>query len=90
MTNLSWFGLIVVVPGIEVEGFRLAINTRDERGHKPHVHVIKAGAKCKIVLDATLEPYDIVAMKKPDVARARELVAEHFGKLMDWWVKYNG
>lgn len=48
------------MPGIETEGFRLAVNTRDERGHKPHVHVIKAVTKCKIVLDTSLEAYDVV------------------------------
>jgi len=78
------------MPGIEIEGFRLAINTRDERGHKPHVHVIKSGAKCKIVLDPSLEAYDVLRMKKRDIARARELVGDNFGQLMDLWMKYNG
>jgi Domain of unknown function (DUF4160) len=77
------------MPGIEIDGFRLAVNTRDERGHRPHVHVIKAGSKCKIVLDSYLETYDIVKMKKSDVAKARKLVVENFGKLMELWVKYN-
>ena len=77
------------MPGIEIDGFRLAINTRSERGHRPHVHAIKAGTKCKIILDKSLEAYDIVKMKKPDVAKARRLVAENFGRLMELWVKYN-
>lgn len=78
------------MPGIEINGFRLAINTRDEKGHKPHVHAIKSGTKCKIILDGSLEAYDIVKMKKPDIARARELVGDNFGQLMDLWIKYNG
>jgi len=57
--------------------------------HKPHVHVLKSGTKCKIVLDAHLTPYDIL-MPKPYVKRARELVAEHFAELMDLWLRYNG
>jgi len=77
------------MPGIEIDGFRLAVNTRDERGHRPHVHVIKAESKCKIVLDGYLEAYDIVKMKKSDIAKARKLVAENFGKLMELWLKYN-
>jgi hypothetical protein len=77
------------VPGLEVEGFRIAINTRDERGHKPHVHVIKDREKCKILLDVSLEPYDI-RMSRRNVRRARELVADNFGKLVRLWEKFNG
>ena len=77
------------MPGIEVEGFRIVVNTRDERGHKPHVHVIKSGGKCKIDLDEALTPYDI-RMSKRDVRRARELVGEHFGTLVAMWEKFNG
>jgi len=28
-------------------------------------------------------------MSKRNVARARELVGEHFGQLMRWWIAYN-
>jgi hypothetical protein len=77
------------VPGIEAEGFRIVVNTRDERGHKPHVHVIKDREKCKIILDATLQPYDI-RMTKQHVRRARELVGDHFGELVRLWEKFNG
>jgi hypothetical protein len=77
------------MPGVEAEGFRIVVNTRDARGHKPHVHVIKGREKCKIILDASLEPYDI-RMSRPRVKRARELVAEHFGRLVELWEKYNG
>jgi hypothetical protein len=78
------------VPTLEVAGFRLTINSRDERGHKPHVHVIKGGAKVVITLDSSLTPYRLKGMKKSDVARARQLVGEHFGQLMDWWEAFNG
>ena len=77
------------MPGVEIEGFRIVVNTRDERGHRPHVHVIKGPQKCKIELDETLRPYDI-RMSKRDVRRARELVGAHFGKLFDLWEKFNG
>jgi hypothetical protein len=77
------------MPGIEVEGYRIVVNTRDERGHKPHVHVIKAGEKCKIQLDEVATPYDI-RMSKRNVRRARELVAEHFGELVRLWEIFNG
>jgi hypothetical protein len=78
------------VPTLEIEGFRLTVNSRDERGHKPHVHVIKAGTKVLITLDSSLTPYKLVGMSKRDVTRARELVAEHFGQLLEWWMKFNG
>lgn len=78
------------VPGMELEGFRIVVNTRDERGHRPHVHAIKGKAKCKIVLTRSLAPYDIVRMTAKDVRRARELVADNFGFFLDLWERYNG
>ena len=78
------------MPTLEVDGFRLTVNSRDERGHKPHVHVIKAGSKVLVTLDASLTPYRVKGMSRRDVARARELVGEHFGQLMEWWVRFNG
>jgi uncharacterized protein DUF4160 len=77
------------VPGVEIEGFRIVVNTRDERGHKPHVHVIKGRTRCKIVLDSSLTPYDIVRMPQRDVRRARELVGDNFGFFADLWEEYN-
>ena len=77
------------MPGVEIDGFRIIVNTRDERGHRPHVHVIKARSKCKILLNAALEPYDI-RMSKRDVNRARTLVGARFGFLLDLWERYNG
>lgn len=77
------------MPGIEVEGFRIVVNTRDERGHKPHVHVIKGREKCKIILDDMLQPYDI-RMTRQNVRRARELVGDNFGMLVRLWEKFNG
>ena len=78
------------MPGIEVEGFRIVVNTRDERGHKPHVHVLRAGTKCKIMLDENLTAYDIVGMSKSHVRRAREHVGARFGRFLAEWEKHNG
>jgi Domain of unknown function (DUF4160) len=85
--NLSCLGYHM--PGVEIDGFRIVVNTRDERGHRPHVHVIKARSKCKIFLNAALTPYDVL-MSKRDVKRARTLVAERFGYFLDLWEQYNG
>jgi hypothetical protein len=54
------------------------------------MHVIKAGSKVLITLDAALTPYRVVGMKRRNIARARELVGENFGQLMEWWVEFNG
>jgi hypothetical protein len=54
------------------------------------VHVVKAGTKVLVRFDASLTPYGLVGMSRRDVARARELVAEHFDRLMRWWLEYNG
>ena len=53
------------------------------------VHVIKGREKCKIILDDTLQPYDI-RMTSQNVRRARELVGDHFGMLVRLWEKFNG
>lgn len=78
------------MPSLEVDGFRLVIYTRDERGHKPHVHAIKAGTQCSIRLDDSLEAYDIAKMSRRDVERARKHVGANFGKLVKMWKTYNG
>lgn len=77
------------MPRIEIEGFRFIVNTRDEKGRRPHVHVLKGGEKCKVLLDVVGTPYDI-RMTKRNVARARDLIAENFDQLTEWWRKYNG
>jgi hypothetical protein len=77
------------MPGVEIDGFRIIVNTRDERGHRPHVHVIKARSKCKILLNAALTPY-YIRLYKRDVNRARTHVAARFGYLLDLWERYNG
>jgi hypothetical protein len=78
-------GYVGPVPSTRREGFRLIVNTRDERGHKPHAHVVKGGTKVKVTLDASLTAYEPKGMKKADIVRARELVGANFGKLMTWW-----
>jgi hypothetical protein len=78
------------LPSKEFEGFRIVVNTRGERGHKPHVHVIRGRGRCKITLDVSLTPYDAVRMPARDVKRARELVREHITHFAGLWEKYNG
>lgn len=54
------------------------------------MHVVKAGTKVLVRLDASLTPYGLVRMSRRHVARARELVAEYFDRLMEWWIEFNG
>jgi hypothetical protein len=78
------------MPSLRVEGFRLIVNTRGERGHQPHVHVIKGGTRVVITLDEWLTPYGPRGMTMRDIARARELVADNLDRLMEWWMYFNG
>jgi hypothetical protein len=55
------------VPGIEAEGFRIVL-IRATSAATGHTFIIKDREKCKIVLDATLEPYDI-RMSRQNVRR---------------------
>ena len=73
------------MPSIEVDGFRLIVNSRDERGHRPHVHVVRGRSKVVIMLDSTLALHRLHRMRRPDVVRARELVARHLDQLTEWW-----
>jgi len=76
------------MPGLMVEGFQLMVYTRGERGHRPHVHVLKAEFSCTIRLDPDLTVYD-PKMRGRDIRRARELVAANFTRLLIWWNHYN-
>lgn len=72
-----------------MRGFLLVVNTRGERGHRPHVHVLRGREKCKIMLDELLTPYDS-RMSHRSMRIARQLVGEHFVVLWNLWEKYNG
>jgi hypothetical protein len=73
------------MPSFRADGFKLVINTRDEKGHRPHCHVVYGDARVVIRLDETLEAYDSRGMKPKDERRARELVAANFRRLREWW-----
>jgi hypothetical protein len=77
------------VPGRLIDGFRLAVNIRGERGHMPHVHVTKSGTRCKIALSNTLTPYGNIGMSDRDIRKAQELIAAHFVYFINLWNRYN-
>jgi hypothetical protein len=73
------------MPSFRVDGFKLIVNTRGEKGHRPHCHVEYAGAWVVVRLDVTFKTYDAVGMKAKDVKRARDLVVAHYGRLRQIW-----
>ncbi len=77
------------MPSLQIEGFRLIVNTRGERGHRPHVHIVRAGGTCKVLLDSTLIAFDAHRMQRRDVERARRLVEANFECLFSWWSVFN-
>jgi hypothetical protein len=69
--------------------FRVWIYTRNERGHRPHVHVISGSGQASIFIEGGIEIRKILGMSKPDVRMALEVVAEHADELLALWKEYN-
>ena len=69
---------------------RRLVYTRNEHGHRPHVHVFYAGAEVVILIGRRAEvrenPGD---MKIKDVRDAQVIVAEHRDELLKLWRRYN-
>jgi len=70
--------------------FQVWVYTRDERGHRPHVHVITGSGGASIYIEGGIEIRKILDMKKADVRKALEIVAEHADELLELWKEYNG
>ncbi|MHB8139966.1 MAG: DUF4160 domain-containing protein [Vulcanimicrobiaceae bacterium] len=70
--------------------FHVWVYTRNERGHRPHVHVLASGGKISIYIDAPIEVRAIEDMTKADARKALEVVAEHADELLALWRRYNG
>ena len=70
--------------------FDVWVYTRDERGHRPHVHVFYAGAEAVILISraATVREKSR-RMRLKDVREAQKVVAQHHRELMRLWRKYN-
>jgi hypothetical protein len=70
--------------------FQVWIYTRNERGHRPHVHVIAGRGRASIFIEDGIEIRKIAGMSKTDVRQALEIVAEHADELLALWREYNG
>ena len=72
-----------------IDGFVIWVYTRDERGHRPHVHV--SGNSGGLVV--WLDPLSIRGkggMKNQEARRAFRSVAEHRDELLALWRRYHG
>ncbi|HEX5725309.1 MAG TPA: DUF4160 domain-containing protein [Longimicrobiaceae bacterium] len=67
---------------LRVDGFAVRILTDDHP--PPHVHVVKAGEKCKIEI-GTLIVSHVIGMRASDLVRALEIVEEHRWFLWQRW-----
>ena len=71
--------------------FEVWVFTRNEGGHRPHVHVFYAGSEVVIFIGPRAEVRENPgAMKLKDVREAQLVVAEHHNELSDLWRRYNG
>ncbi len=70
--------------------FHVWVYTRNERGHRPHVHVLAGGAKMSVYIDGPIEVRAIEGMSLADARKALEIVAEHADELLALWRRYNG
>lgn len=70
--------------------FEVWVYTRNERGHRPHVHVFCGGGKISIYIDGEIEVRAIEGMSKSDARSALETVAEHAEELLALWREYHG
>ncbi len=78
------------VPQRRYGKFEVWVYTRNERGHRPHVHVFVGGGKIVIFIEGGIEVRSIVGMSKADASKALETVTEHVEELLALWREYNG
>ena len=65
--------------------------TRNERGHRPHVHVFYGDAEVVIFIGPRAEVRETRgAMNIKDVRDAQAIVAAHCFQLRKLWRRYNG
>ena len=70
--------------------FHVWIYTRNERGHRPHVHVLVGDGKISIYIDGPIEVRAVDGLSKAEARKAFEVVAEHADELLALWRRYHG
>jgi hypothetical protein len=85
VTESDW----VYMPKRTIGGFEIYIYLRDERGHRPHVHVFGGTGELVVWLDPVRERANR-GMKMSETRRALRIVREHRGELLELWRQYHG
>ena len=78
------------VPTVLIAGFEIRMYTRDERGHRPHVHVLGNSGEIVVLLSDPVCKRSKHSMELSEARRALRIVAEHRDELLSLWTKYNG
>lgn len=77
------------MPTWVIGGLMLCIYTRNERGHRPHVHVKGNSGEVIFYLDQIAVRQNR-GMKSNEVRRARRIVTAHKDELLGLWRYYHG
>jgi hypothetical protein len=78
------------MPQRRIGKFEVWVYTRNEKGHRPHVHIFFGGAEVVIFIGPQAEVRENRGhMKIKDVREAQHAVAEHSDELLRIWRKYN-
>jgi hypothetical protein len=77
------------VPKRVIDGFIVWVYTRDERGHRPHVHVFGNSGELVVWLDP-LSVREKRGMTNSEARRAFRAVADHLDELLEFWRQQHG
>lgn len=75
---------------LELGGFKVYVYVRNERGHRPHVHVWGKSGELVVLLDDAVTIRDRRGMTLSEARRAKRVVAEHRDELLEIWRYYHG
>ncbi len=77
------------VPKRVIGGFEIWIYTRNERGHRPHVHVFGNSGELVVFLDP-VSIREKRGMTKSQGRRAFRVVEQHRDELLELWRHFHG
>ena len=78
------------MPKVVIAGFTIWIYTRNERGHRPHVHVFGGSGELVVLLSDPVTVRDKRGMQLSEARRALRVIGEHRDELLTLWRQYNG
>ncbi len=77
------------MPKRVIGGFEIYVHLRDERGHRPHVHVFGNSGELVVWLDP-VSIREKRGMKNSESRRALRVVDDHRDELLELWRHYHG